>query len=188
MQSHFNKWNASVNHTAEIWAVKLCSVTTLAMRPNKVTVTLRFSLFGAHSRPNYRCVAQVLKEGKLLTSRHLIAVIRKGRISLVHAVASNRTRWKRHCEWWNFALFCTFVTFLSMLGVIPFNCWQLWRRAPLVFRYLENRSAPSKHSGVSDVFSDFGIFEQSQMRGRIRKLMCWQILVHKVNDFLPNCL
>ena len=37
-------------------------------------------------------------------------------------------------------------------------------------------------------FSDFGIFEQSRMRGRIRKLMCWQILVHRVNNFLPNCL
>ena len=149
--------NVSVNHTVEIWAVKLCSVTTLAMRPNKVTVTLRLFLFGAHSRPNWGCVAQVLKEGILLTSRHLMAVIRKGRISLVHAVASNRTRWKRH-EWWNLALFSTFVTFLSMLGVIPFSCWQLWRWAPLVFRYLENRSAPSKHSGVSDIFFRFWNF------------------------------
>ena len=40
-------------------------------------------------------------------------------------------------EWWNFALFSTFVTLPSILGVITFNCWQLWRRAPSVFRYLE---------------------------------------------------
>ena len=60
--------NASVSHTEEILAVKLSSVTTLAMRPNRVTVTLRFSLFGAHKRPNGGCVAQVLKEGILLTS------------------------------------------------------------------------------------------------------------------------
>ena len=39
--------NASVNHTREILAVKLCSVTTLAMWRNRITVTLRFSFFGA---------------------------------------------------------------------------------------------------------------------------------------------
>ena len=37
----------------------------------------------------------------------------------------------------NFALFPTFVTLPSILRVIPFDCWQLWRRAPLVFRHLE---------------------------------------------------
>ena len=37
----------------------------------------------------------------------------------------------------NFALFPTFVTLPSILRVIPFDCWQLWRRAPLGFRDLE---------------------------------------------------
>ena len=116
--------NASVDRTKEIWAVKLWSVTTLATRPNKEALTLRFSLFGAHNRPNWGCVAQVLKEEILLTSWHLMAV-RKGKISPVHAVASNCTQWKRQCEWWNFALFFTFVTLPSILGVILLNCWQL---------------------------------------------------------------
>ena len=31
------------------------------------------------------------------------------------------------------ALFFTFVTLPSILGVFLFNCWQLWRRAPLFF-------------------------------------------------------
>ena len=31
------------------------------------------------------------------------------------------------------ALFFTFVTLPSTLGVFLFNCWQLWRRAPLFF-------------------------------------------------------
>ena len=55
----------------------------------QVTVTVRFSLFGARNRPNCGCVAQVLKEGILLTSWHLMTVLRKGKISPVHAVASN---------------------------------------------------------------------------------------------------
>ena len=34
------------------------------------SLTLRFPLFDAHSRPNWGCFARVLKEGILLTSRH----------------------------------------------------------------------------------------------------------------------
>ena len=37
-------------------------------------------------------VAQVLKKEILLTSWHLMAVVRKGKISPVHAVASNCTQ------------------------------------------------------------------------------------------------
>ena len=51
------------------------------------------------------------------------------------------------------ALFFTFVTLPSILGVFLFNCWQLWRRAPLFFFEIwKNWSAPPKHTGVSDVF------------------------------------
>ena len=101
------------------------------------------SLFGAHIRPNWGCRC-CLKKEILLTSWHLMAVVRKGKISPVHAVASNRTQWKRQCKWWNFALFFTFETLSSILGVTLFNCWQLWRRAPLIFRDLEKLVCPTE--------------------------------------------
>ena len=109
-------------------------------------------------------------------------------ISLVHVVASDRTRWKRQCEWWTLRSFprswlCRqyWESFLSTVD--SFGGGLLW-----FFEIWKNRSAPSKHTGVFDVFPDFGIFEKSQMRGRIRKLMCWQILALSANNFLQSCL
>ena len=87
-----------------------------------------------------------------------MAVVRKGKISLVHAVASNRTRWKRQCEWWTsrslpHSWLCRqyWESFLST--VVSFGGGLLWS-----FEIWKNRSAPSKHTGVSDVFSRFWNF------------------------------
>ena len=166
--------NASVNHTGEIWAVKLCSVTTLAMRPNRVTVTLRFALFGAHKRPNWGCIAQFLKEGILLTSWHLMAVVSKGKISPLHAVASNCMQWKRQCKWWNVALFFTFVTLPA--GSFGFSRF--------------GKIGPARPSTPASLmfFPDFEIYKKSQMRSRIWKEVCWQILVLRVNNYPQNRL
>ena len=135
-------------------------------------------------------VAQVLKKEILLTSWHLMAVVRKGKISPVHAVASNRTQWKRQCKWWNFALFFTFETLSSILGVTFFNCWQLWRRAPLIFRDFGKIGLPNRSTQASLMFffHDFEIFENSQMRGLIRKKGVLTDSVPRVNKFLLNRL
>ena len=115
------------------------------------------SLFGAHIRPNWGCRCCPGPEERD-TSWHLMAVVRKGKISPVHAVASNRTQWKRQCKWWNFALFFTFETLSSILGVTLFNCWQLWRRAPLIFRDFGKIGLPNRSTQASLMFFFFSRF------------------------------
>ena len=58
---------------------------------DRVTVTLLCSALTS-GQIEGAGVAQVLKEEILLTSWHLMAVVRKGKISPVHAVASNRSQ------------------------------------------------------------------------------------------------
>ena len=58
---------------------------------DRVTVTLLCSALTS-GQIEGAGVAQVLKEEILLTSWHLMAAVRKGKISPVHAVASNRTQ------------------------------------------------------------------------------------------------
>ena len=134
-------------------------------------------------------VAQVLKKEILLTSWHLMAVVRKGKISPVHAVASNRTQWKRQCKWWNFALFFTFETLSSILGVTFFNCRQLWRRAPLISRDLEKLVCPTEaHRRLWCFFSRFWNFWKFTNEGSRQKKGVLTDSVPRVNKFLLNRL
>ena len=75
---------------------------------------LSSSLVGAHNRPKWGCISQVLKEEILLTPLHLMAVVKKGKISPFLAVASICTQWNRQYKWWDFALLFTFVTLGSL--------------------------------------------------------------------------
>ena len=143
---------------------------------DRVTVTLLCSALTS-GQIEGAGVAQVLKEEILLTSWHLMAVVRKGKISPVHAVASNRSQWKRQCKWWNFALFFTFETLSSILGVTFFNCWQLWQRAPLIFRDLEKLVCPTEaHRRLWYFFFTILKFLKIHKWGVLsEKKVCWQI-------------
>ena len=143
---------------------------------DRVTVTLLCSALTS-GQIEGAGVAQVLNEEILLTSWHLMAVVRKGKISPVHAVASNRTQWKRQCKWWNFALFFTFETLSSILGVTFFNCWQLWQRAPLIFRDLEKLVCPTEaHRRLWCFFFTILKFLKIHKWGVLsEKKVCWQI-------------
>ena len=143
---------------------------------DRVTVTLLCSALTS-GQIEGAGVAQVLKEEILLTSWHLMAVVRKGKISPVHAVASNRTQWKRQCKWWNFALFFTFETLSSILGVTFFNCWQLWQRVPLIFRDLEKLVCPTEaHRRLWYFFFTILKFLKIHKWGVLsEKKVCWQI-------------
>ena len=88
----------------------------------------------------------------------------------------------------NFALFPTswlcrqyWESFLSTVD--SFGGGLLW-----FFDIWKNRSAPSKHTGVFDVFSRFWNFWKNTNEGSHSKLMCWQILAPSANNFLQNCL
>ena len=143
---------------------------------DRVTVTLLCSALTS-GQIEGAGVAQVLKEEILLTSWHLMAVVRKGKISPVHAVASNRSQWKRQCKWWNFALFFTFETLSSILGVTFFNCWQLWQRVPLIFRDLEKLVCPTEaHRRLWYFFFTILKFLKIHKWGVLsEKKVCWQI-------------
>ena len=112
----------------------------------------------------------VVKEGILVTPLHLIAVVKKGKISPFLAVASICTQWKLQYKWWDFAL--SFVTLPSILGDNVFNRWQIWLRFFEIWKIGE--------TGVFDVLED------SLTRGRIRIEVCWVILVPRVDNFLQN--
>ena len=103
---------------------------------------LSSSLVGAHNRPKWGCISQVLKEEILLTPLHLMAVVKKGKISPFLAVASICTQWKLQYKWWDFAL--SFVTLPSILGDNVFNRWQIWLCFFEIWKIGE--------SGVFDVF------------------------------------
>ena len=82
---------ASVNHTGEIWAIKIVfshDTCHAAEQGNS----------DSQNRPIWGCLAQFLKEGILLTSWYFMVVVRKGKISSVHTVALNCTQWKRQYE------------------------------------------------------------------------------------------
>ena len=169
------KLQASITR-AKFERLKLCSVTTLAMRPNRVTVTLRFSLLGAHNRPIWGYLAQFLKEGILLTSWYFMVVVKKGKISSVHTVASNCTQWKRQYE--GCRLYWESVQLLTALAAGSLGFSRFGKIG---------QPHPSKLASLM-FFPYFEIFEKSQMRGRIRKYVCWHILIPRVNNFLQNRL
>ena len=131
---------------------------------------LSSSLVGAHNRPKWGCISQVLKEEILLTPLHLMAVVKKGKISPFLAVASICTQWKLQYKWWDFAL--SFVTLPSILGDNVFNRWQIWLCFFEIWKIGE--------TGVFDVLED------SLTTGRIRIEVCWVILVPRVDNFLQN--
>ena len=72
---------------------------------------------------------------------------------------------------------------VPILGDNVFNRWQIWQRAPLFFRDLENWW---ERRLWCFFFSDFDILEDSLTRGCIRKEVCWVILVPRVDNFLQN--
>ena len=144
---------------------------------------LSSSLVGAHNRPKWGCISQVLKEEILLTPLHLMAVVKKGKISPFLAVASICTQWNRQYKWWDFALLFTFVTLGSLYWGTMFSTVDRFGSGLLCFFEIWKIG----ESGVFDVFfSDFDILEHSLTRGCIRKEVCWVILVPRVDNFLQN--
>ena len=144
---------------------------------------LSSSLVGAHNRPKWGCISQVLKEEILLTPLHLMAVVKKGKISPFLAVASICTQWNRQYKWWDFALLFTFVTLGSLYWGTMFSTVDRFGSGLLCFFEIWKIG----ESGVFDVFfSDFDILEHSLTRGCNRKEVCWVILVPRVDNFLQN--
>ena len=170
--------NASVNHTGEIWAVKLCSVTTLAMRPKRVTVTLRFPLFSAHNRPNWGCVSQAL-EGR--NTAHFLAFDGRSLCSFeLHVMKTSMWMMK-------FRAIFRVRDLAVYIGSHSFQLLTALAAGSLGFSRFGKIGQPHPNTPVSLVFFPILKFWKITNEGRIRKQMCWQLLDPRENNFQQNC-
>ena len=128
------------------------------------TVTLSVSLFGAHNKPNWECCPG--PEGR--NTAHFSAFDDRSK----EISCSFPRSWPCRLYWESF--FSTVDSFGGGL-LCFFEIWKNWSAHP---------STPASLM----FFPDFEIFKKLQVRGRIRKEVCWQILIPRVINVPQNRL